>query len=255
MFFFLSKTLSYLTMPIVIICAFFLVAWFLKSNLWKTRIRTAAVLLLLFFCNDFIANEVVLLWEVPPTPFADLKKKYAYGIVLTGIGKSEMEPTDRMYFSRGADRVTHTLQLYKLGFIKKILVSGGNGKLYEVQKQEADEMAEVLVLMGVPKEDILVENTSRNTHESALAVSAMLNGKVKPEDCLLVTSAFHIRRSKACFEKQEWNVDVFSTDFISHKRKFTPDALIIPSVGALTNWHILTREWTGMVTYKLVGFI
>jgi uncharacterized SAM-binding protein YcdF (DUF218 family) len=255
MFFFLSKTLSYLTMPIVIICAFFLVAAFLNRKLWRKRLRRAGVILLFLFTNDFICNEIVLLWEVPPTPFAELKKKYTYGIVLTGVGKSEMEPTDRMYFSRGADRVTHTLQLYKLGFIQKILVSGGNGKLYEVAKQEADEMAEVLVLMGVPKEDIVIENTSRNTHESALEVSKMLQKSVKPEECILVTSSFHIRRSKACFEKQGWNVDVFSTDFISHKRKFTPDALIIPSAGAFFNWHILTREWTGMITYKLVGYI
>ncbi|MCX8491698.1 MAG: YdcF family protein [Cyclobacteriaceae bacterium] len=202
-----------------------------------------------------MSNEIILLWEVPPTPFADLKKKYMYGIVLTGVGKSKMEPTDRMYFSRGADRVTHTLQLYKLGFIQKILVSGGNGNLYTVQKQEADEMAEVLVLMGVPKKDIVVENTSRNTHESALEVPKMLRENVKPEECILVTSSFHIRRSKACFKKQGWNVDVFSTDFISHKRKFTPDALIIPSASALINWHILTREWAGIITYKLMGYI
>jgi len=131
-------------------------------------LRNAGVFLLFLFSNDFIGNEVMLLWEVPPTPFAELKKKYSYGIVLTGVGKSEMEPADRMYFGRGADRVTHTLQLYKLGFIQKVLVSGGNGKLYDVNKQEADEMAEVLILMGVPKEDIVIENTSRNTRESAL---------------------------------------------------------------------------------------
>ncbi len=255
MFFFVSKTLSYLTMPIVIICVCFLVAGFLKRKLWRRRLRKAAVILLFLFCNDFIGNEVMLLWEVPPTPFADLKKKYSYAIVLTGVGKSEMEPADRMYFGRGADRVTHTLQLYKLGFIQKVLVSGGSGKLYEVKKQEADEMAEVLILMGVPKEDIVIENTSRNTRESALAVTKMLGNKVKPEDCILVTSAFHIRRSKACFAKLGRNIDVFSTDFFSHNRKYTPDVLFIPSVGTLSNWHILTREWTGMITYKLMGYI
>lgn len=255
MFFFLSKTLSYLTMPIVIICVCFLVAFLSKRKSWKKRLRNAGVVLLFLFSNDFIGNEVMLLWEVPPTPFADLKKMYSYGIVLTGVGKSEMEPADRMYFGRGADRVTHTLQLYKLGFIQKVLISGGNGKLYEVTKQEADEMAEVLILMGVPKEDIVIENTSRNTRESALAVTKMLGSKVKPEDCILVTSSFHIRRSKACFEKLGWNVDVFSTDFFSHNRKYTPDVLFIPSAGTLLNWHILTREWTGIIAYKMMGYI
>jgi len=255
MFFFLSKTLSYITMPLVIICVCLLIALISRNNKLKKKLFRLGTILLLFFSNDFIANEVTLWWEIPPTPFVALKKKYEYGILLTGVGKSEIQPADRVYFSRGADRVTHTLQLYKLGIIKKILVSGGNGKLKEVPKQEADEMAEVLMLMGVPKEDIVIENISRNTHESAIEVAKILGDKVKAKDCIVVTSSFHIRRSIACYRKQGLLVDAFSTDFISHKRKFTPDVLIIPKIEALTNWHILIREWTGMVAYKIVGYI
>lgn len=255
MFFFLSKTLNYMTMPLVIVCGCFVLSLFLKAKNWKTRFFKIGLVSLLFFSNDFITNEVVQWWEVAPTPFVAIQKRYDYGILLTGIGKSEMEPGDRVYFSRGADRVTHTLQLYKLGLIKKILVSGGNGKLSAVNRQEADAIAEVLVLMGVVSSDILIENKSRNTHESAVEVIKLYRDTIKPEQCLLITSAFHCRRSKACFEKQGWNVDIFSTDFLSHRRKFTPDVLIIPSVEALNHWHILVREWTGILAYKLMGYI
>jgi uncharacterized SAM-binding protein YcdF (DUF218 family) len=255
MFFFLSKTLNYITMPIVIIGVLFILSFFLKSKLWRARMVKAGIILFLFFSNDFVANEVVLLWEIPPTPFAELPKKYAYGILLTGVTKFELEPGDRVYFSRGADRVTHTLQLYRLGYIQKILVSGGNGKLRNIRKHEADLVAEALLLMGVPEEDIIIENISRNTHESAVEVAKLIKGKIRPEDCLLVTSSFHIRRSRACFYKQDLRVALFSTDFVSHKRKFTPASLIIPSVDALTNWQILIKEWTGMIAYKLVGYI
>ncbi len=255
MFFFLSKTLNYITMPLVIVCVCFILSVFLKANNWKTRFFKIGLILLLFFSNDFITNEVVLWWEVAPTPITAIQKRYECGILLTGIAKSEMEPADRVYFSRGADRVTHTLQLYKLGIIKKILVAGGNGKLTPVNRQEADAIAEVLVLMGVAASDILIENKSRNTHESAIEVDKLYRDNIKPEQCLLITSSFHCRRSKACFAKQGWNVDVFSTDFLSHRRKFTPDVLIIPSVGALNHWHILVREWTGMLAYKLMGYI
>jgi uncharacterized SAM-binding protein YcdF (DUF218 family) len=256
MFFFLSKTLSYITMPLVIISILLLLSVFLKkTSKWKSRCFKIALGLLFFLSNDFIANEIVRWWEVPATPFASIQKKYECGILLTGVTKSEMEPSDRVYFSRGADRVTHTLQLYKLGIIKKILVSGGNGKLVKIEKQEADQIVEVLILMGVPESDIFVENKSRNTHESALEIDRLFRNQIKPENCILITSAFHMRRSKACFVKQGWNVDMFSTDFISHKRRFTPDALLIPKEEALGDWHILVREWTGMVAYKLAGYI
>ena len=220
MFFFFSKTINYLAMPLVIICILFVLSIILKSKRWKNSLLKLGIGLLLFFSNDFIANEFVLLWEVPATPYSLIQKKYDCGIVLTGVGKSEMEPADRFYFSRGADRVTHTLQLYKLGIIKKILISGGSGKLKEVKRQEADEMKDVFLMMGVPVEDLLVENKSRNTYESSIEVKKLFQGKIKPEDCLLITSAYHMRRSRACYAKQGWLMDTFSTDFISHGRSY-----------------------------------
>src|SRR5262249_50502925 len=148
-------------------------------------------------------------WEIPPTPFADIHKQYEWGVVLSGVTKSGMTPSDRVYFSQGADRVTHTFQLYKLGYIKKILVSGGSGSLLNPEQREADEIASVLLMMGARPEDVLTENNSRNTHESALEVKSILTGKTSPENCLLITSAFHMRRSAACFRKAGWPMDTF----------------------------------------------
>src|SRR5258706_528699 len=122
---------------------------------------------------------------------------YSWGIILTGITKYETGPPDRIYFSCGADRVTHTVQLYKLGKIKKILVSGGSGSLDSPDRKEANEVAEALMLMGIPAKDIVTESESRNTHESAEAVKKMLTGQAVPSECLLITSAYHLRRSLA----------------------------------------------------------
>jgi uncharacterized SAM-binding protein YcdF (DUF218 family) len=255
MFFILSKTLNYLAQPLTIICIFLLLSIFLKAKKWKTWCFRIFIVSLFFFSNDFICNEVVRWWEIPATPFASIEKKYEYGIVLTGVTKSEMEPDDRIYIGRGADRVTHTLQLYKLGIIKKILISGGNGKLKAIKQQEADALSELMQMLGVPSADILIENKSRNTHESAVEVDSLYRNKIDPKDCLLITSAFHMRRSKACFAKQGWDVDVFSVDFVSHKRRFTPDSLFIPKEEALGIWQILIREWIGMIAYKLGGYI
>ena len=109
--------------------------------------------------------------------------------------------------------------------------------------------------MGVPRKDILIENASRNTHESAVAVKAMLLGKATSEECLLITSANHMRRAAACFRKVEWETDTFGTDFFSHQRRFSFDILFIPKLEAFTQWHILTKEMIGYTAYWIIGYV
>ena len=89
---------------------------------------------------------------------------------------------------------------------------------------------------------------------SAERVKALLKDSVETRS-LLITSAFHMRRSKACFKKAGLPVDLFSTDFYSHPRYYTPDTLLVPQAEAITIWQKLFKEWTGMVAYKAAGYI
>jgi len=255
MFFTLSKILNYLTMPLVIISILLILSLIIRNQKWKRKFFIFGLALLLLFTNEFIANELILKWEIAPIPFNQISKHYKYGILLSGVTRSSMQPADRVYFQRGADRVTHSLQLYKLGIIDKILVSGGSGQLLDSSHREADQIASALILMGVNPEDIVTENKSRNTHESAMEVKAMLREEVKSEDCLLVTSAFHMRRSRACFAKVGWPMDTFSTDFLSHQRKFTPDVLLVPKIDGLSVWTTMIKEWVGCVAYWIAGYV
>jgi uncharacterized SAM-binding protein YcdF (DUF218 family) len=75
------------------------------------------------------------------------------------------------------------------------------------------------------------------------------------QEFVLITSAFHMRRSVACFRKESFAVVPFSTDFYSHPRYFTPDSLIIPQTGAINNWQKIFKEWVGIVMYWLAGHI
>src|SRR5690349_7672274 len=144
------------------------------------------------------------------------------------------DPNDRVYFHKGADRVYHNVQLYKLGLIEKILISGGSGKLVGESRPEADKFKDAMLLMGVPDSVILIENQTRNTFESAVEVKKMLaDFDYSDKECMLITSAFHMRRSMACFQKAGLNPTPFSTDFYSHKRDFYLDTLIIPQVDSI----------------------
>ncbi|CAN5549708.1 YdcF family protein [soil metagenome] len=255
MFFFLSKTLSYILKPLVIIVGLLLLSWFLRNQRWKKRLFVVAISMLLFFSNDFIANEFMRGWEMEVTPFNDLMKKYEYGILLCGVAKVEVGPHDRVYIGSAADRVNHTLQLYRMGYIKKILISGGSGRLIDVGEREADQLSDLLQLMGVPGSDIIIENQSRNTHESAVEVKKIIEKITTPDQCILITSAFHMRRAIACFAKAGWPTDRFSADVLSHFRNYSFDTLFIPKTEAIGTWGILIKEWAGYVTYWGVGYI
>ena len=255
MFFYLSKTLGYLSQPLVIICLLLVAAAFIKKQRYRAFFFRTGLILLLLFSNDFIASEVMRWWEPDITPFAEMKKRYRYGIVLTGVTRTQVGPNDRVYFQRGADRITHTLQLYRLGLIDKILISGGTGRLIDIDWREADDLAAFLKLAQVPDSVIVIENRSSNTHDSAVEVSRLLEGRAKPEDCLLITSAFHLRRSLACFEKVGWHMDTFATDPLAHDRVFYLDVLIVPKIEALSIWNSLIKEWVGLAAYKVAGYI
>lgn len=255
MFFYLSKILYYLIMPGFLVGACLLLAIFLKKKRWKKAFLILGTALYFLFSNDFIINAIFQQWEIPPTPFSVIEGHYDVGVVLTGITNMRIEPQDRVYFQKGADRIMHAIELYKRGKIKKILITGGTGSLTRPDLLEADNLARTLQLFGVPEEDMIIENQSRNTYENAKFSADILREKYPDGRFLLITSAFHLRRAKGCFDKQGIETDVFSTDFYTHPVTYTPDSWLIPNENAFKKWVILEREIVGIVMYKLAGYI
>jgi uncharacterized SAM-binding protein YcdF (DUF218 family) len=74
------------------------------------------------------------------------------------------------------------------------------------------------------------------------------------EEMVLVTSAMHMPRAKACYTKEGFKVVVYPADI---KKKDTPSGildLVIPQERNLSKFAELIREMTGFVIYKVVGF-
>src|SRR5262245_8006576 len=120
MFFILSKTIDFLAMPFTWVIVLVVASALVRNSKLKQRLLWTAVVLLVFFSNNFIANEAMHAWEIDTVPY-DKVTHHELAIVLTGATLPDRFPRDRVYFSRGADRVTHTVQLYKLGKISRIL--------------------------------------------------------------------------------------------------------------------------------------
>ncbi len=253
MFFVLSKTAFYLLMPMTWIVGLLVFATVTKNEKWRKLSLKTVLILLLVFGNNFLVNYAINWWEIPATPIARLPQRYDVAVILTGVTDTERKPNDRVYFHKGADRVLHPLQLFKMGWVKHILISGGSGNLIGSKESEAEEIAYILKIAGVPDSCITLENKSRNTHENASFSGNILKKKFPRKSYLLVTSAFHMRRAEACFRQAGVPVTVFSTDFYSHPPKFTPDQFF-PTEGALGKWSTIWHEWIGYITYRLMGY-
>jgi uncharacterized SAM-binding protein YcdF (DUF218 family) len=195
-------------------------------------------------------------WEPDFKSFEELPT-YEYGIVLTGVTNLNKTVYDRTFFNKGADRATHAMQLYKLGKIKKILVTGGQGFDPRNSNPEALLIQKFLVLSGVNENDIIVEDQAKNTYQNATFTKEVLN-KIQfdfNQPVLIITSAFHMRRAEACFVKAGMKADTFPVDYYSSDPKINIQTLLYPDVQALMNWHILFKEWLGLVVYQMVGYI
>ena len=256
MFFVLSKLVNILIMPLTWITATMVAALiFIKKRIGK-KLLVIGIGLIFLFGNEFLVNEIYLIWEEPPIEFEKIDTRYDIAIILGGVTKTNLEPRDRVHFDRGADRVVHPLFLYKMGKIDKFLVSGGTGRLINAKYSEAPSLAMALEIFGVPKEQIIIEDQSRNTRENAIFSKKIIDSLYnKPPKILVVTSAFHMPRSKRCFNKINLDADFLTTDFLGHPREFGLDTLLFPQVDALMKWSKLFKEWVGTIAYKVAGYI
>lgn len=256
MFFYISKLFSFLVMPLTIILLLLTTGMCLGKKKAGRRLAAAGLILLFFFTNSYIANMVLNAWEPPFKEMATLPE-HGVGIVLTGVTNLNKTSPDRTFFNKGADRATHAMQLYKMGKIKKILITGGQGLNPTNDHTEAALLADFLKWAGVKAEDIIVENEAKNTRENAAFAKIKLEeeGYAMQDTYLLITSAFHMKRAVGCFEKAGLNVNAFPVDYYGSDPNMTFRSLIQPDPNALSNWHKLVKEWTGIVVYRLVGYM
>ena len=95
-------------------------------------------------------------------------------------------------------RLACSLELYKLGRVRKILVSGGLGSegFYE-----GDKMRQFLLDKHVPDSLIIVDNFGNNTL-ATVKNTIKLSRQVKFKKLIIVSQYFHITRTKMLFRKE-----------------------------------------------------
>jgi uncharacterized SAM-binding protein YcdF (DUF218 family) len=179
----------------------------------------------------------------------------AEAIVVLGGMASFDETNKRLVFSSSGDRLMQALDLYSKGKAGKIVISGGAGNLTGKQRPESDFVKEYLVRLGYSDSLVFAENLSVNTAQNAEFTAALFNRHNWSKNIILVTSAFHLCRASLCFEKWGFHVVGYGTDPLTPFEPISPSEAIIPNADNLSRWNLLIKEWVGILTYKIMGYI
>lgn len=152
--------------------------------------------------------------------------------------------------NEAAERLTTTVELARRFPEARIILSGGIGRLLtENSRSEAFWARRLIEGLGVAPDRIFLDTASRNTFENAVNSRRIARPKAG-ETWLLVTSAYHMPRSVACFRKAGFDVVPYPVDY-----RTKPSDLVQPtdSVAAgLGRTDTAVHEWLGLVAYHLL---
>jgi uncharacterized SAM-binding protein YcdF (DUF218 family) len=136
-----------------------------------------------------------------------------------------------------------------------IIVSGGS--VYAGDAPEAPVVGRFLVDLGVRENQLLLESRSRDTQENASYCREIMRqrGFRRP---LLVTSAYHMRRSIQAFQKAGVPVTPLPAQFMTDGAKASLWSSLShleedfsPGAGSLLNSATALREYFGLLFYWL----
>lgn len=261
---FLSKFLPLFIYPVG------LVTWLTVLTLvfWKKRGLSLTFLLIAFAVlliagNKYIATGLArtLEWQYPPLPDGSTADVI---VVLGGGTEPDVNPRKMIEVNSAGDRVLYAVKLYQSGVAPVLLLSGGDiDFLYDSPSTPADDMAALMDMLGIPREQMLIQNTSLNTEQDA-EFSCTLIKENGFQSVILVTSAFHMPRSVALFEARgcqvtpapvDFSVTTDSWDALSHPTVEEFIVNLLPSYTHISSVTKTMKEYLGMIYYHLTGVL
>jgi len=209
----------------------------------------AAVIVLFIFTDPFLMSKFAGAWDIKPVP---LKTSGPYSCAIVLGGFSSRSSSGEGIFNISADRFIQGLKLISTGQVSHILITGGNGDLIPDSFTEGDWVKTQLKIFKVPDSCVLIENRSRNTIENAAFTKPILQKAGLQPPYILVTSAFHMRRSLGIFKATGINVIPYPCNYLpgtgSENSIFIGD--FIPDGRLLGTWDYYIKEAIGTFVNK-----
>ena len=216
-----------------------------RARRWKRRrnLGLAALALLIVFSLEPVSNAIQYSMEhdAPSTYRADVT--YDAIILLGGVTDEDVtKEIGQPAYNDNVERVLMTHRLLRDGKARYVVPSGGSG--------EALLMADQLRDWGIEADRIVVEDRARNTRENAV-YSAEIAKQRGWKKVLLVTSAFHMKRSVECFNAVDLDFDTYAVDYRATR---SPRTWLQPRAHLFAVSTSMMRELFGRFIYRVQGY-
>ncbi len=175
-------------------------------------------------------------------------------LVVLGAGDEEIDGwNDRVAVPSGvaASRVLEAWRVYQLAHPDWVISSGGNSDPSDDSEPSSVNMKKMLLQFGVPASRIILESTSRETHENAVRSAAIVR-QLHADSVVLVTSASHMRRAMGAMHAAGLEaVPAIAPDsWLQHDWR----DWLLPSNHALYFSGEVAHELIGIPYYRLRGW-
>ena len=237
---------------------FILVVWTLR-RLWRRQWGRALssgllVVVLTLIGNGPLTSQLLATLERPYAGRAVDELAPADAVVMLG-GMVSLSRHDRYGFqlNDAADRFVTAADLVRRGKGRALILGGGARGTGGAMRHEGDLLRRLLSAWSVTSMPVLVLEGCRTTYDEAIATQQVLIEQGWRR-VILVTSAWHMRRSEAVFRKLGIEVECCAGDFrgLSALEEGSPMG-VVPTAGALQTLSLYTHEVLGWHLYRLRG--
>lgn len=244
--FLFKKIVAPLLFPLSIILEILIVGIFL---LWFTRrqktgkmVVFAGVLLLALFSYGSISDICLKTLEdkhtplIEPQTFSDVK----WVVVLGGGHNSDPKiPVTGQIGDSSLSRLLEGIRIHKKLPASKLILSGSG--VYD-PVSNAVVMAGVAEVMGIVDNKLVLEELSRDTKDQARLIHEI----VGDERFILVTSASHMLRSMALFQKSGMKPIPAPADYLVKESQGISPHIFFPNAGSLLKMERVFYEYLGL---------
>jgi uncharacterized SAM-binding protein YcdF (DUF218 family) len=258
MTFTLSKIVGTLLLPTSVICIAIAVglAMAARRRASCVGLRVAATgFLALIACGTLPVGTLLLVPLEQRFPRAQIEpgdRTFAGIIVLGGAEDGRLSRFhDQLHLTEAAERITEAARLAHRLPALRLAFTGGVAFPGRGNVSGAERIADWWRGVGIASERIVIEGVSRNTHENALMLRAVLEPKAG-DRWLLVTSAAHMPRAVGVFREAGFDVTAYPVDY---RTEGWSDATQVSTdiASGLKRADEAVREWIGIFAYRLLG--
>ena len=208
-----------------------------------------AFVFLIISTNPLVGNYLMKRLEYPykPIPISSIKENDAV-IVLGGMLNKVGDQNYNKYEFSDPDRFLGGIDLIKNFKSKKLILMSSQLPWTVNWQPEGQVLKEKAISLGLDPDQIFVTEKVKNTYEESIAVTKLIPNN---SSIILVTSAYHMDRSKYLFEKQGFKVNAFPVDFKSSNKELSLISFL-PNVDSFYKTSLFIRENLGRFYYNFI---